>query len=61
MLSEACAVCFGATGNEHIGRAFTWGIAIMLGFTFVILGGFALAIYNIEKRRRLVDAEVSKA
>ena len=47
----ACAVCFGAGDNPAIPRAFTWGILVLLGFTFLVLGAFAVSVYRLEARR----------
>lgn len=48
---HACAVCFGQADNADIGRAYGFGIVIMLGFTFLILGALGIAIYRIEAGR----------
>ena len=46
-----CAVCFGASDNPRIPLAYTWGIIILLGFTFLILGTFVASIIRLEARR----------
>lgn len=48
---QACAVCFGKTDNLNLGKAFNWGILILLAFTFSILAVLILTMYKIEKRR----------
>ncbi|MBI4369914.1 MAG: hypothetical protein HY547_06770 [Elusimicrobia bacterium] len=47
----ACAVCFGKS-DSSLSKAFTWGIAAMLGPTFAILIVLVFAINKIEKRHR---------
>ncbi|MBI4063593.1 MAG: hypothetical protein HY401_04755 [Elusimicrobia bacterium] len=48
---HACAVCFGKSDNANLAKAFSYGIFVLLGFTFLILTAFGLTVYNIEKRR----------
>lgn len=43
---SACPVCFGKTDNVNLVKAFTWGVALMLGFTFLILGILSFVIYK---------------
>lgn len=47
----ACPVCFGETDNPGLGRAYNLGIFILLGFTFLLLGGLAFVAYRIEVAR----------
>ena len=47
----ACAVCFGQSDNAAIGRAYSVGIFILMGFTFLIMGALAVTAYRIEARR----------
>lgn len=49
----ACTVCYGAT-NPAAAKAMTWGILIMLGVTFGVLGGIAgFACYLWKRSRNL--------
>lgn len=50
--SLACAVCFGKSSNPNLAKAYTWGIFLLIGFTFFILGALALAVYRIEQDRK---------
>ena len=50
----ACATCFGQTDNAGLGRAYAWGVFILMGFTFSILGALALAVYRIEAGRAAI-------
>jgi len=50
---KACAVCFGQTNNPNIGRAYFWGILIMLGFTGALLAAIGFAVYRIETAHRV--------
>ena len=45
---EACAVCFGRQGSQNLIKAYTWGLFLMLGFTFFLMSALALTIYRIE-------------
>ena len=51
---HACAVCFGADGD--VGKAYTWGVAVMLGATFSIMASLIYAAYRMEKRKAQADA-----
>lgn len=55
-LAQACAVCFGKSGQEGLASGLFWGISILLAFTFCILGGLAAAVIRIEKSRAAADA-----
>lgn len=48
----ACATCFGANDNAPgLARGLVWGLFILLGATFGILGALTYAVAQIEKRR----------
>ncbi len=47
----ACAVCFGQSDSGDLGRAYSFGVLILMGFTFLILGALVLTVYRIEARR----------
>lgn len=49
---RACAVCFGQTGNPDIGRAYFWGILVMLAFTATLLAAIGFTFYRIEAARK---------
>jgi len=51
----ACAVCFAPSVDSGLGRAFNFGIAILLGSTMLILSSLALTIYSIEKRKNRAE------
>jgi hypothetical protein len=46
-----CAVCFGAGDNPKLPLAFSWGIFLMMGLTFLILGTFVVSVMRMEARR----------
>lgn len=57
-LARACAVCFGLDANAAtLGRAYTWGIFILIACTFGILACIVYAMVRIEVQR----AEALKA
>ena len=47
----ACAVCFGGTDNAGLASGLTWGLFVLLAFTFAILGALGLTVYRIERQR----------
>lgn len=51
----ACPVCFGGSQSEGLLRGFFWGFMILLGFTFLLLGGIGYAVYKIEKHRGALE------
>lgn len=51
----ACAVCFGANDNAGLAQGLTWGLFLLLFFTFAILGALCTAVYKIEKGREVAD------
>jgi len=53
----ACPVCFGR-GEDQAGlvSGFLWGITILLGLTFSIVGVLIATVIRIEKSRTLSDA-----
>lgn len=55
-LASACAVCFGQSGQTGLASGLFWGISILLAFTFLILGGLALAVLRIEKNRAAAES-----
>jgi len=55
----ACPVCFGA-GDGPMADGLNAGIAVLLGVTVVVLGGFAAGIAGIARRaRRYAETEQS--
>lgn len=49
---KACAVCFGQTDNPDIGRAYSWGLLLMMAFTFALLATIVLAVCRLEAARK---------
>ncbi|HVE12548.1 MAG TPA: hypothetical protein VNI01_04070 [Elusimicrobiota bacterium] len=49
--SSACAVCFGQGDNPDLPRAFTWGIFVLIGVTFLVLGTFVASVIRVEASR----------
>lgn len=51
----ACSVCFGG-GNSNLIRGFTWGIGLLLGLPFLLLGSLiGMIVYSIRKNKRHVE------
>lgn len=51
-LASACPVCFGKSdGAAGLISGLYWGIAVLLGFTFLSVAGIAMAAWKIETRR----------
>ena len=53
--ARACTVCFGQGENPDLPRAFTWGVVLLIGVTFLVLGGFVATVIRVESGR--ADAE----
>ena len=53
----ACAVCFGADSeNAGLAQGLTWGLVVLLGSTFTLLGSMVYAVVRIERRRLALQA-----
>ena len=52
--ASACAVCFGADNNNVV-NAFYIGGGVLIGMTFLLLGGLAYAVYRLERSRLAED------
>jgi hypothetical protein len=52
----ACAVCFGKNDNPGLVAGLTWGIAILVGATFLSVAWLAAAIIEAEKKKEAADA-----
>lgn len=51
----ACAVCFGQADNQSLVKGFTIGGAMLLTFTFSLLGALVYAVVRLEKTRLAAD------
>lgn len=58
---KACAVCFGQTDNAGLVSGLTWGIVVLLGATFLLIGWLVAAVWRIEKDREAREARELKA
>ena len=48
----ACAVCFGQdVENKGLASGLSWGLVLLLGSTFAILGVLTAAVMRIERGR----------
>ena len=54
--ARACAVCFGRGDNAGLISGLTWGIVILVGATFLSLGGLVAAVVQMEKRKLQADS-----
>jgi hypothetical protein len=51
-LSEACAICFGATDtNKSFYTGLSWAILTMLVVVLSLAGGIGYAMWSVEKSR----------
>lgn len=57
--ASACAVCFGQADGTGWGRGFLWGLVILLGATFAILGVLAATVARIERMKEESDRRSS--
>ena len=58
---HACAVCFGQSDNAGLLSGLSWGLFVLLGSTFFLIGGIALAVLRIEKNRAAREAQAHAA
>jgi uncharacterized ion transporter superfamily protein YfcC len=49
--AHACAVCFGKSDNLGLIQGITWGIVVLLAFTFSSITGIYLFVRRIENER----------
>ncbi len=49
--ASACAVCFGKSDNIGLIKGITWGIVVLLAFTFSAITGIYLFVRRIENGR----------
>jgi uncharacterized ion transporter superfamily protein YfcC len=49
--ADACAVCFGKSDNLGLIKGITWGIVVLLSFTFSAITGIYLFVRRIENER----------
>ncbi|MBI5629504.1 MAG: hypothetical protein HY921_01330 [Elusimicrobia bacterium] len=54
--AHACAVCFGQPQQSGLFRGLGWGLVVLLGFTFSILGALAWTMWRIERNRAASEA-----
>ena len=55
-VASACAVCFGNAANAFgFFKGIAISIALLLGVTFSLLGGIALAMFHLEKNRAAAE------
>lgn len=54
-LLHACSACFGLDGDADLVRAYTWGLVILISFTFLILAGLTYAMWRLEREKALRD------
>ena len=58
-IAQACPVCFGQN-DSPLSAAITVGVAVMLGFVVVVLGGFAAFFVYLNRRARLAAAQADE-
>ena len=51
-LAHSCAVCFGGQADPNVVKAYSWGLFMLMGFTFAVLGAFGYAVWKLEIRQR---------
>lgn len=53
----ACAVCFGVDSeNAGLAKGLTWGLFLLLGSTFAVLGTMVVGVLRMERRRVALQA-----
>ena len=51
--AQACPVCFGKASDQGgLATGLFWGVLLLLGFTFLLLGGSVAAVVRIERSRQ---------
>jgi hypothetical protein len=54
----ACVVCFGQSADKNVGRAYFWGIIVMLACTAALLSAIGFTIYRLEVAHQKASKEV---
>lgn len=49
--AAACPSCMGRADASGVYAGFWWGIVILLGVTFTLVGGFAYTLWRVERAR----------
>lgn len=53
----SCGVCFGADSeNAGLAKGLTWGLFLLLGSTFAVLGTMVVGVLRMERRRVALQA-----
>lgn len=58
---HACAVCFGKSDQPGLIQGLTWGLILLLAFTFLAVSGIALVALRIEKHRPALGKDSSSS
>ena len=56
--AQACAVCFGKVDQPGLISGLTWGLFVLLGFTFFLVSAITITIMRIEKNRANHEAKL---
>lgn len=54
--ASACSTCFGQNDGSGLYDGFWWGIVILLGITFALVGAFAWTLWRVEKARMRAES-----
>lgn len=59
--ARACATCFGRDAEAGLLAGLNWGIAILAGSTFLLVGGIVYGAWRIERRREELERRLEEA